>query len=121
MDRRNLITAAAALSVPAPAATTKNAIYELRYFHMRNGAQIQRTSDFLSKYFMPAANRAGIGPLGFFNQLIAEQGPFLLALTSYPSMAAMEAAMRGAHVTVLEKSDVRPPSSAPLAMRRLFS
>ena len=93
MNRRNLITAAAALSVPAPGAAAKNAIYELRYFRMRNGAQIQRTSDFLSKYYVPAAQRAGIGPLGFFNSLIGEQSPFVLSLTSYASFAAMEAAM----------------------------
>ena len=59
MNRRNLITAAAFLSVPAQGATIKNAIFELRYFRMRNGAQIQRTSDFLSKHYIPAAQRAG--------------------------------------------------------------
>jgi hypothetical protein len=93
MNRRNLITAAAALSVPAPGAGAKNAIYELRYFRMRNGAQIQRTSDFLSKYYLPAAQRVGIGPLGFFNALIGEQSPFVLALTSYASFGAMETGM----------------------------
>src|SRR6202163_594516 len=93
MNRRNLITAAAALSVPAPGAAAKNAIYELRYFRMRNGAQIQRTSDFLAKFYLPAAQRLGIGPLGFFNALIGEQSPFVLALTSYPSIASMETAM----------------------------
>jgi hypothetical protein len=93
MNRRNLITAAAALSVPAPGATAKNAIYELRYFRLRNGAQIQRTSDFLAKYYLPATQRLGIGPLGFFNALISEQSPFVLCLTSYPSLASMETAM----------------------------
>jgi hypothetical protein len=94
MNRRNLITAAAALGVPgSAAAATKNAIFELRYFRMRNGAQIQRTSDFFSKYYIPAAQRAGIGPLGFFNALVAEQSPFLLALSSYSGISAMETAM----------------------------
>src|SRR5260370_29813688 len=93
MNRRNLITAAAALSVPAPGAGAKNAIYELRYFHLRNGAQIQRTADFLSKYYLPAAQRAGIGPFGFFNALIGEQSPFVMALTSYVSFAVVEKAV----------------------------
>src|SRR5258708_148739 len=93
MNRRNLITAAAALSVPAPGATVKNAIFELRYFRMRNGAQVQRTSDFFANYYLPAAQRLGIGPVGFFNALIGEQSPFLLSLTSYPSISAMEIAM----------------------------
>jgi hypothetical protein len=93
MNRRNLITAAAALSVPAPGETGKNAIFELRYYHMRNSTQIQRTSDFLGKYYLPAAQRAGFGPLGFFNQLVADRGPFVLAVTSYPSISAIEAGM----------------------------
>ena len=69
------------------------AIYELRYIRMRNGTQIQRTSDFLSKYLLPAAKRAGLGPVGLFNALIAEQSPFVLSLTSYASLAAMETTM----------------------------
>ncbi len=93
MNRRHLITVTAALSVPGAGATVKNAIFELRYFHLRNGAQIQRTSDFFGKYYLPAAQRLGIGPLGFFNAVIAEQSPFLLALTSYPSIGGLEIAM----------------------------
>ena len=93
MNRRNLITGAAALSVPAAGATAKKAIYELRYFRMRNGTQIQRTSEFLSKYYLPVAQRLEIGPLGFFNALIGEQSPFVLSLTSHPSISAMEIAM----------------------------
>jgi hypothetical protein len=93
MNRRHLITGAAALSVPAPGAAAKPAIFELRYFRMRNGSQVQRTSDFFSKHYLPAARRVGIGQLGFFNALIAEQSPFLLSLASYPSISAMETAM----------------------------
>jgi hypothetical protein len=93
MNRRRLITAAAALSVSgAGASVENNAIFELRYFRMRNGAQLQRTSDFFGKHYLPAAQRLGIGPLGFFNAVIAEQSPFLLSLTSYPGIAGMEAA-----------------------------
>src|SRR5260370_12082478 len=93
MNRRNLIRGVAALPMPAPAAKPMTAIFELRSFRLRNGAQIQRTSDFLSKYYLPAAQRLGIGPLGFFNALIGEQSPFVMSLTSYPSISAMEIAM----------------------------
>ena len=93
MNRRNLITAAVALGAPSQGATIKNAIFELRYYRMRNSAQIQRTTDFLGKHYMPAAQRAGFGPMGFFNQLIADQGPFVLALTSYPGIADIETGM----------------------------
>ena len=37
MNRRNLITGVAALSVPAPGAKAMTAIFELRYFRLRNG------------------------------------------------------------------------------------
>ena len=66
----------------------KNSIFELRYFRMRNGNQMQRTSEFLSKTLMPALDRAGAKAEGFFNALIGEQSPFALALVSYPSLAA---------------------------------
>src|SRR5438105_755880 len=61
---------------------------------MRNGNenQLQRTSDFLSKASVPALQRAGIGPLGFFASVIAEESPFILALATFPSLAAMETA-----------------------------
>src|SRR5260370_40094510 len=93
MNRRNLIRGVAALPMPAPAAKPMTAIFELRSFRLRNGAQIQRTSDFLSKYYLPAAQRLGIGPLGFFNALTGEQSPFVLSVTSFPSLSAMESSL----------------------------
>jgi hypothetical protein len=94
MNRRKFINSAAAAGVAAgssaaAAAPAKNAIFELRYFRMRNGNQMQRTSEFLSKTLMPALQRAGAQPSGFFNALIGEQSPFALALVSYPSLAAV--------------------------------
>jgi hypothetical protein len=91
MNRRKFLNSATVAGVAAAssaAASVKPAIYELRYFHMRNGNQMQRTSEFLSKTLVPALQRAGAQPAGFFNALIAEQSPFALALISYPSIAA---------------------------------
>lgn len=93
MNRRNFMTAAASAglaAVPASAAGG-NAIIELRYFRLRNGSQTQRTNEFLSKHFAPAAKRAGAGPLGFFSAVIGEGNPFILGLISYPSLAAVGA------------------------------
>jgi hypothetical protein len=96
MHRRKFISAAAstgfAAAVSAAAATARNVILELRYFRLRTGSQVQRTADFLGKHFVPAAQRAGIGPMGFFSALISEQSPFVLALLSYASFDAMAAA-----------------------------
>jgi hypothetical protein len=67
-------------------------IIELRQYKMRSGTQIQRTANFLQQSFVPAAARAGIAPLGFFNALVAPDGPFVLCLSAYPSLAAYESA-----------------------------
>jgi len=95
MHRRQFMGAAASAGLAAApvAAAQQNAIFELRYYHMRNGSQTQRTSDFLSKHFLPAAERLGIGPLGFFGAVIAEGSPFILALIGYPSAAAFASGM----------------------------
>ena len=95
MQRRQFVGAAASAglaAVPA-AAAPQNAFFELRYYLMRTGSQTQRTSDFLSKSFLPAAQRLGIGPLGFFGAVIAQDSPFILALISYPSAAAFATRM----------------------------
>jgi len=94
MNRRKFINSAASAGLAASAVqaagTAKNAIYELRYFHMRNGSQVARNNEFLGKHLLPALTRAGAGPVGCFSQLISEQGPFALVLISYPSLAGME-------------------------------
>jgi hypothetical protein len=74
------------------AAVAKRAYFELRYFRMRNGPQVERTTRYLQRGWMPAAQRAGVGPLGFFNCTIGPQSPFILSVTSYPSLAAIETA-----------------------------
>src|SRR3954464_9629131 len=97
MNRRRFVGTAASAGIAsssAVAAGGENAVFELRYFWLRNGNQVQRTSDFIAKGYMPAAKRAGAGTMGFFAALIAENAPFLLAVTSYPSLAAMEATMK---------------------------
>jgi hypothetical protein len=69
-------------------------ILQLTKLRLRNSADNQkvRCSDFLGKSFLPAAQRAGIGPVGFFSSMVAPDTPYLLVLTSYASLAAMETA-----------------------------
>jgi len=95
MQRRQFMSAAASAGLAAApvSAARQNAFFELRYYHLRNGAQTQRTADFLSRYLLPAAQRLGIGPLGFFNAVIGEESPFILTLTSYPSADAFAGSM----------------------------
>jgi hypothetical protein len=98
MNRRNFVasTAGAGLvSSVMPAAETKNAIIEMRWFRMRNMplSQVQRTQEFLGKQFVPAAQRAGAGTMGFFSIVIGEDSPAILAVIGYPSFDGYGAAM----------------------------
>jgi hypothetical protein len=68
----------------------QRAIVELRYFRMRNGRQVERTTGYLRSGLLPAFERAGIRPVGCFNAVIAPDSPFILTLASYPSLAAFE-------------------------------
>lgn len=70
---------------------SQRVIIELRYFRMRNGRQVERTTDYLRTGLLPACERAGIRPLGCFSAVIAPDSPFILTLASYPSLAALEA------------------------------
>ena len=73
-------------------ADTKPAVIEIRRFQLRNTPDNmrQKTSDFLKNSALPALARAGAGPVGVFGSSIAPDTPFLLTITSFPSLAAME-------------------------------
>ena len=96
MTRRSFIPSAAAAAVAgagsAAAETPRNVIIELRRIQLRNGPdnQRQRTTEFLEKHALPVFQRAGAGPVGFFQSSIGPGTPFLLTLATYPSLAAME-------------------------------
>jgi hypothetical protein len=93
MKRRDFVTSAAsaaALAGPAAADPAKPMYYHLIRLQMRTGTQFTRTSDYLNHIFLPAARRAGVGPVGFFSPVIGERSPFVLSLVTYPALSAME-------------------------------
>jgi hypothetical protein len=96
MTRRRSLLAVPAASAAVLAAPRNPAILELRYFQLRNSAdgQTQRTSDFLRQIHTPALERAGGRLQGAFSNLIAPNGPFVLALSSFPSLGAMDEALQ---------------------------
>lgn len=94
MTRRAFLPAAvagAAATAASGADSPKNAILEFRRIQLRNSPdnERQRTTDFL-KTESAALQRAGAGPVGAFSSTIAPDGPFLVVLVSYASLAAME-------------------------------
>lgn len=97
MKRRQFLYAAAAGAgaastgaVAQPPAGVVKAV-ELRYYRMRNGNQTKHTGQFLEKAFLPAAKRAGFGPVGIFSGIIAEGSPSFLCVIGYPSFEAISA------------------------------
>jgi hypothetical protein len=87
--------AAAMTAAAQPPTATKTGFLELRRYQMRNSKsnQVTRTTDFVSQVYVPAARRAGIGPIGVFSAVIAPESPFLLVVSSYPSLAGMQTSM----------------------------
>ena len=74
-----------------PAATLRG-ILELRYFHLRAGRQVEKTTAYLQHGLLPAWERAGIRPTGCFSTLIGPDTPFMMTVASYASLAAFETA-----------------------------
>lgn len=89
-----MTAASAALGVaaaePVDETVARNQYFLLRWYYMRSGPQVDRTTKFLSGAYLPAAKRAGAKTLGFFSPVIGERSPFILAMAVYPSMSALE-------------------------------
>jgi hypothetical protein len=95
MTRRRFVSAAASSGLTAAAAAPADppqiSYYHLQYFYMRSGPQVERTTAYLRDGYLPAARRAGISPVGFFNPVIGERSPFILRIAAYSSWTAIQA------------------------------
>src|SRR5271167_1957141 len=95
MTRRQFSLAASGLTLTGrlAAAPPSRSVLELRWFHMRTNPdnQMQRTTEFL-RAAAPVLKRSGATQLGFFGSVIADESPFILSLSAFPSLAALEAA-----------------------------
>jgi hypothetical protein len=94
MKRRSFVAAAAAgLANTAMAEeTAKSQYFALCCYYMGTGPQVDRTTQYLSGSYLPAARRAGVKISGFFSPVIGERSPFILSLAVHASLAAMETA-----------------------------
>ncbi len=97
MNRRKLIQTGLAAGIirmtePAiEAAAEAPHVYELRTYELRNDLQPARLQEFFQNQMLPALKRAGAGPVGGFNVISGMQGPALLVLIEYASLADMQA------------------------------
>jgi hypothetical protein len=62
-------------------------VYELRTYRLVHGPMKERLDAYLSDAFIPAARRAGCGPVGAFTVSIGPDSPCVLLLVPYPSIA----------------------------------
>jgi NIPSNAP len=97
MQRRTFLTssvAAATLSaMPGGAQNTSSGaggkarlFYELRRYQLTSGPQKKLCDEFFLNALMPAANRAGITPVGIFNVAIGLDTPVMYVLLPSPSV-----------------------------------
>lgn len=96
IDRRSMLATAAAgglafangdaVAQPAAAAGQRE-IYELRTYRLVNGPMRERLDTYLRDAFIPAARRAGSGPVGVFTLSIGTGSPSVHVLVPHPSAA----------------------------------
>jgi hypothetical protein len=95
-----MITGAAALSAllasqaqatePTPA--SPRTFLELKTWRLHNSqeSQAKRVSEYLETGLFPALTRTGAKPVAAFSNLIGPDGPYLVTITQYPSLATMQ-------------------------------
>ena len=105
----------ALLATPAHAADTPRTFLELATWRLHNSdeAQLKRVSDYLETGHFPALTRTGATPIAALANLIGPDGPAILAITQYASLAAMQqnlAALEAdeAHQKALQTLNVGP-------------
>lgn len=95
MDRRSMLTATAVAGVALASddalaqpgrSTAQREIYELRTYRLVNGPMRERLDTYLRDAFIPAARRAGCGPVGVFTITIGAGSPGLHVLIAHPSI-----------------------------------
>lgn len=95
MQRRSFIQATLATACTAAAGSSAAAaerqgspMFELRIYHLKAAKQ-PVLEDYLSKAFIPAAKRLGIGPVGVFVETGKDDARKVYVLIAYPSAEAL--------------------------------
>ncbi len=100
MTRRNILTGVAMsalseLGAQAAEPSAANVFLELKKYQLHTSPEDQgkHLTDFLRDVHAPALNRAGAKLVGAFTNYIGSEGPFLLTVTQYDSLANMESTL----------------------------
>jgi hypothetical protein len=103
---------------PASAAGSRE-YYELRLYHLRQGAMQKRFDEFLKDAYVPAMNRAGISKVGVFNVMVGPDSPtvyLLLPHKDIASFATLNERLEGDE-ELLKSDGVNVPPSDPIYVR----
>lgn len=132
MNRREFLastaataTAAASLAPVAGQAAEGGAgareYYELRRYHLRRGPKQKLFEDYLRQAYLPAAGRAGLGPIGVFSVMLGPESPSLYVLVPYKSLdeiATVQAKLREDAEYAKAAAEARSlPASDPAYLR----
>lgn len=81
------------MALSAAAETKPQSLLDVRVYKLRNtmDAMPKRATEYFEKGLVPAVKRAGGGPVGVFQSLIAPETPFIVTVMSFPNLAAYEA------------------------------
>jgi hypothetical protein len=99
MDRRQLITGAAALTTlmttqaqSQATSASPRSFLELTTYKLHNSdeSQSKRVSDYLEFGLFPALTRNGAKPVAALGNLIGPDGPYFITIVQYASLAAMQ-------------------------------
>jgi hypothetical protein len=92
LDRRDFLTAAAAVSLSPrpklekPGQSATRQYIELRRYHLLPGAKQRAFIDFIGSAAIPAMNRAGVLRVGAFTVVYGENAPTLLLVLSHQTL-----------------------------------
>lgn len=114
-----LAPAGAGAADAAPAAPRE--YYELRRYHLRRGPRQKMFEDYLKQAYLPAAGRAGVGPIGVFHVMLGPDSPSIYVLAPYKSLediATVPAKLRDDAEYAKAAAEVRAlPASDPAYLR----
>jgi hypothetical protein len=120
MDRRQLITGAAAMTTllttqAQAAADSPRTFLELATFRLHNSddAQLKRISDYLETGRFPALTRAGAKPIAALTNLIGPDGPAITTITQYASLAAMQQTLTALEADEAHQKALQAVSAGP--------
>jgi NIPSNAP len=81
-----LLASATDATATAPAQDARVDYYELRRYLLRRGPQTELMNAYLSRALLPAAERAGVGPIGVFSVMAGPESPSLYVLITHKTL-----------------------------------